>query len=494
MSATPGTTRDRREGVGRIGDTTFWLVDTAGVDGDRIHHLTKSKSELVRKMMEQTLEAVKSADLILLMFDARVGPSMDFKEIARWIRRSSGDDASTLREVLVLANKLEGDRWVHEGSAVMDHLSEVERVGFGEAVPLSAEHGEGIADVAVKIEELKARIREENGVYEEMEPASTEPTEPSERPLQMAVVGRQNVGKSSLVNALLRQERVISGSMPGLTRDAISIEWTWNGRPVQLVDTAGIRKSAQRDTSDNIEDSAVKDAMRALKIADVAVLVLDAEAGIVQRQELAIADAVFREGRSLIVAANKMDLLVDAEYTAQDFAEAVRTQIEARIPKLRRTPVVAMSALHGDDVDKLMPAVFNSRDRWARVVSTGNLNRWLAEVTRGHPPPLHRGRPTKIKYIMQTKGRPPTFLLFCNVDELPLSYLRFLTRNFQDTFAFFGMEIRLAVKKSAENPYSKPKKRGGSGLGGHDARKKRTIKNLKSFGKARIQRRKKRRS
>jgi GTPase len=296
------------------------------------------------------------------------------------------------------------------------------------------------------------------------------------------------------VNALLQQDRVICSPTPGLTRDAIAIEWIYEGRPVQLVDTAGIRRIVKR--ADTIEDLAVQDAMRAMKVADVAVLVLDAQATKLQRQELAIADAVVKEGRALVVVANKQDLLVDAEYTAVQFAKSVREHIEARLPMLRQTPVVAMSSLHGTHVHALMPVVFRARDRWARVVSTGVLNRWLKEVLHSHPPPMQEGRPTKIKYIIQTKGRPPTFLLFCNHTELPVSYVRYLIRNFQDTFEYFGMEVRMSIKKSSqENPYSKHhRRRIGSGLGGKEARTKRNIAALKATGTIKKGRRRRRRT
>ena len=221
-----------------------------------------------------------------------------------------------------------------------------------------------------------------------------------------------------------------------------------------------------------------------MKLADVAVLVLDAQARVIQRQELAIADAVVREGRSLVVVANKMDLIVDADYTPHDFACAVQDQIELRFPMLRKTPVVAMSSLYGDNVYKLMPVVFQARERWARVIPTGMLNRWLEEVLDEHPPPTHNGRTARIKYIIQTKGRPPTFLLFCNVSELPVSYLRYLTRSFQNSFDMFGMEVRLVVKSSAEkNPYSSTKVNKITGIGGWKGRQKRSIDALKRDAK-----------
>ena len=508
----PGTTRDRRESYGRIGGTYFRMVDTAGVDGERIGHLSKvhdaSKGEksLDRSMMEQTLEAAKSADLVLLMFDARVGLTSDLMETARWLRKVEKDTIAKrtwtdeAQHVMVLANKCEGDKWQYDDdSPVMDHLSEATRVGFGEAVPISAEHGEGMADIAIVIEELSEkkraalRLKKDDVIrlpVEGKQPKPDPKEESKEKPLQLAILGRPNVGKSTLVNSLLGQERVIAGATPGLTRDAIMIEWTWNGRPVQLVDTAGIRKITQRSTE--IEDMSVQDANRAMKVADVAVLVLDAQAGNLQRQEMAIADAVVKEGRSLVIAANKMDLIVDREegddnedaYTPEEFAKQVSEEIEGRLPMLRKTPVVPMSSLTGDNVQKLMPVVFKARDRWERTISTGLLNRWLSSVIESHPPPPVEGRTTKIKYVIQTKGRPPTFLLFTNVSELPPPYMRHLMRNFQDTFGMFGMEVRFSVKKSSnKNPYEpEGSKRSGSGLGGKEARKKRMIHALKTKG------------
>jgi GTP-binding protein len=509
VSPIPGTTRDRRECIGRIGNVHFKLVDTAGVDGERISLLKTNKkgndNDIMEKnMMQQTLEAAKQSDLILLMFDAKVGLTQDLAETAQWLRKlgsssvndDSRKDATTSNEikkkVVVLANKLEGDAWLNTVNTednhfpVMDHLTEVLRLGFGEAIPISAEHGEGLADIAILIEDMTNKKRERMGfpISDNEGARGKETVISGEKPLQLAILGRQNVGKSTLVNALLNQDRVISGATPGLTRDSISINWSWNGRPVQLVDTAGIRRMVKRDPSGSIEDMAVRDAMRAMKVADVAVLVLDAEARMLQRQELAIADAVVREGRALIVAANKMDLLVDSEYSKGEYATGVRDQIENRFPMLRNTPVVAMSSLTGESVEDLMPIVFNARDRWAQKIGTGLLNRWVEEVLDAQPPPMQNGRPVRIKYLMQTKGRPPTFLLFCNVEQLPVSYMRYLTRNFQESFQMFGMEVRMAIKKN-DNPFEAKKKssKAGMGLGGVDARKKRTIQQLKTFGR-----------
>lgn len=487
VTPTAGTTRDRRECIGRVGGTTFRLVDTAGVDGEKIDLAfgKQGKYSLDGAMIRQTMEAAKQADLVLLMFDARLGVTSDLAETVRWLRKlSHTGEQQQHREIVILANKLEGDRWASMDSNVLDNLAEVSRAGFGEPIPISAEHGEGMVDVAEIIDKFTQEKRRRLGL-----PLTNEETyeknnkDSREKPLQLAILGRQNVGKSTLVNSLLGEERVIAGDQPGLTRDSISVPWLWKDRPVQIVDTAGIRKMVKRDRSDEIEDLAVLDAMRAMKLADVAVLVLDAQAQYIQRQELAIADSVVREGRALVVAANKMDLIVDGEYTKHDFARAVQEQIEVRFPMLRRTPVVAMSSLLGHNVKKLMPTVFEARDRWAQVMSTGLLNRWLKDVMDEHSPPSQARRATKIKYIIQTKGRPPTFLLFCNVSELPVNYLRYLTRHFQDSFNMFGMEVRLVVKKSDENPYAnKSNKKTFVGIGGWKGRQKRNIAQLKKTG------------
>ncbi|KAL7529798.1 hypothetical protein ACHAXR_003164 [Thalassiosira sp. AJA248-18] len=490
-----GTTRDRRECIGRIGSTFFRLIDTAGVDGEKLDVAfgKKGKTSLDGAMIRQTMEAARSSDLVLLMFDARLGVTSDLAETIRWLRKisnapnpadsESNGDENHHREIVVIANKLEGDRWASMGeNYVLDNLNEVSRAGFGHPIPISAEHGEGMVDIAVIIEKLTREKRLRLGLPEEIE-EKVKNVKSEIKPLQLAILGRQNVGKSTLVNSLLGEERVIAGETPGLTRDSISITWLWKKWPIQIVDTAGIRRGVKRERSNEIEDLAVLDAMRAMKLADVAVLVLDAQARVIQRQELAIADSVVREGRALVVAANKMDLIVDSDYTKTDYANAVQEQIELRYPMLRRTPVIPMSSLHGKNVWKLMPVVLKARERWERVIPTGMLNRWLEEVLDEHSPPMQLGRPTKIKYIVQTKGRPPTFLLYCNVPELPINYLRYMTRSFQDSFDMFGMEVRLVVKKSAENPYAKKSINKTTGVGGWQGRQKRMVASFKRSGR-----------
>eukprot|EP00980_Cylindrotheca_fusiformis_P022261 scaffold9159_cov121-Cylindrotheca_fusiformis.AAC.3 len=420
VSPIANTTRDRRQCWGRIGGTEFALIDTAGVNGDRIQLLGNTKTDkhsLEKSMMSQTVKAAKEADLVLLMWDAKDGISHDLMATARWLRK-----LGMISKVAILANKLEGDSWAYQGSSVMKQLEDASRLGLGEAIPISALQGEGMADIALLIEEKKQQKlvgedTDEQHRTNSLEKGSQEIEET--KPLQMAVLGRQNVGKSTLINTLIQDDRVLTGPTPGLTRDAISIDHVWDNKAVQLVDTAGIRKFTKR-LDESIEDMSVADALRAMKVAEVGVLVLDAQELYIHRQELAICSAIINEGRALVIAANKMDLLeMSSDFSPDDFADGVRKQLEDRIPILRNTPVVPMSCLTAEGVCNLLPVVMDAKNRWSRTVSTGLLNRWLKEVAAGTPPPVIGGIRAKLKYIIQAKGRPPTFLLFCNLGKLP---------------------------------------------------------------------------
>eukprot|EP00977_Amphora_coffeiformis_P011004 scaffold2629_cov152-Amphora_coffeaeformis.AAC.11 len=518
VSPVPGTTRDRREAVARLGDLTFLLIDTAGVDGLRLESWYKGRLEkrtadhddadndYQRPMMEQAVMAAQQASLIFFMFDGRVGLSSDDLETCRWLRRhvlspntgnnnhhkNNSSSGAPPQRVVLLANKLEGTI-LEDNSLYEEFLEEASRAGFGPAIPISALQGDGIADLAVALMEMQQTLG--LGMTGDNDDKSKQKNE-KENPMQMAILGRPNVGKSTLVNALLQEHRVITGSRPGLTRDAIRIPWTWQGQQVQIVDTAGIRKASQRQDPhasaltgrkksdpDLLEDMAVTDALRALRVADVAVLIIDADERTLSRQDLAIANAILEEGRVLVVVANKMDLVIDEEnpedpYTRHDLEKGVRQQLEERFPFLRHTPIIPLDSKSGKNVaNDLMPTVMKAKERWERTISTGMLNRWLAEVVDGQAPPMVNGRPTKLKYILQTKGRPPTFLIYTNTDSLPERY------------------VRLAIKKSTSseggNPYvPSGNKRGGTGLGGREARHDRRMKNLKETGSRRLARRK----
>lgn len=592
VSSVPGTTRDRRECIGRIGDVNFRLIDTAGIDVTRIQYFNKhfnhkkrekkqkksidniyansQEGELEYHMIRQSISATQTADLILLMFDGRSGMTSDFVTTARWLQKHA---SSSKAKVLILANKLEGDKWALPSSVddyvgdsdstnidnswiIMEHIEDASRMGFGDPVLISALHGDGLAEVATIIQQLHSsklshlkEFTQKNLTLPENNTLEGKPLKKrsmqfsqitNENPLQIAILGRQNVGKSTLVNALMNEERVITGSTPGLTRDSITIDWLWNNKyPIKLSDTAGIRKFTQRgNTSSNlfqshsnqvapgqedqsmqnmdeeisereIEDLAVLDAVRAMKTADVGVLVIDGSQRQLTKQDLAIADAVVQEGRCLIIAANKMDLIgISAaennhdsfiqyenthdeeleEYTSEEFANDVRTHVETRLPMLRKTPVVAMSSLYNENVSDLIPLCFEARERWQQKISTGVLNRWLSEVLIERQPPRdsRTGKQIRIKYCIQTKGRPPTFMLFANVDKIEdLGYLRYLQKHFQDSFHMFGMEVRFAIKSSStQNPFDREKnqKSKSLGIGGRAARQKRMVQSLKKHG------------
>mmetsp|Transcript_34489 Transcript_34489/g.79723 ORF Transcript_34489/g.79723 Transcript_34489/m.79723 type:complete len:464 (+) Transcript_34489:899-2290(+) len=437
-------------------------------------------------MAAQTAAAASSADLVLLMFDGRVGLTADFLEACRLLRRTMREGSS----VRLLANKLEGDAWSREESPVLDFLEEASRAGFGDPVPISAQHGEGMAEIAAMIHEAGQQKLERMGMLpsDHILEEGTKQDDKNDacRPLQLAIIGRQNVGKSTLLNALLGEERVISGPSPGLTRDAISVEFMHSdGRVVRLVDTAGIRKISRRDASDTIEDLSVEGSLRALRLAEVILLVVDAASGCLSKTELALADAVVREGRALVVVANKYDLVADA-VSPEEYQSGVAEHVAISLPVLEGTPVVPVGALEGNPHPRdVLDAAFHAKERWERTLSTGLLNRWLSDVLETNPPPtVGAGCRIRIKYVVQTKGRPPTFLLFANVKSLPEHYMRHLRRSFQQTFDMFGMDVRLIMKKSDENrnPFQR-KKRIGTGIGGREARFRRKIAAVVSEGK-----------
>jgi GTPase len=415
---TPGVTRDRREGEGRIADLEFRIIDTAGLE-------EAAPTSLAGRMLAQTEQALAEANVALLVIDAREGITEADRHFADWLRRSG-------KPVVVLANKA-------EGRAAQPGIGEAYRLGLGDPVPISAEHGEGLADL-----------------YERLAPLAdpTSPTTPEpQKGLQLAIVGRPNVGKSTLVNRLIGEERLLCGPEAGITRDAITIDWIWRDRPMRLVDTAGLRRKPRVESK--LEQLSVGDALRAIRFAETVILVMDALQPL-ERQDLAIARLVAQEGRALLLAANKWDAVDDRSA----LMKRLRERLQRSLPQLLGIPVVPVSGLTGFGLDALMAAVSSADEVWNRRVSTADLNRWLAAAQERHPPPLVNGRRLRLRYLTQVNTRPPSFALFASKPgELPDSYRRYLVNELRREFDLPGTPIRLMLRKG-KNPYE-PGRRGG---------------------------------
>ncbi|MEQ8508396.1 MAG: ribosome biogenesis GTPase Der [Rhodospirillaceae bacterium] len=454
----PGVTRDRREGEGHLADLTFRVVDTAGLEDSE-------SGTLEGRMREQTERAVAEADVALMVIDARVGVTPIDEYFADLLRRSS-------TPIILAANKC-------EGNAAQAGLFEAFSLGLGDPIALSAEHGQGLDELfeallpfekeTPKEEQLVASEHRGQGSEADhgapgddmsqvdddsfdddlidLEDGETFEEEDKGRPLQLAIVGRPNTGKSTLVNRLLGEDRVLTGPEPGVTRDAIPIDWDYNGRPVRLVDTAGLRRKAK--VSDVVEKLSALDTLRAVDLAEVVVLVLDADA-ILDKQDLTIASRVIEEGRALVIAVNKWDIASDR----QGSILRLREKLEQSLTQVKGVPTVTLSAKTGHRVTDLMETVFKVHATWNKRIPTAALNKWLDDTTQRHPPPLSKQkRRIRIRYMTQVKARPPTFVMFTSRPvDLPSSYHRYLMNDLRETFDFDGVPLRLFVRKP-DNPY-----------------------------------------
>ncbi|AGH49509.1 MULTISPECIES: ribosome biogenesis GTPase Der [Sphingomonas] len=422
----PGVTRDRREGDATLLGLEFRVIDTAGFEDE-------DPDTLPGRMRRQTEAAVDAADVALFLIDARAGVMPLDEEIARWLR--AGDTP-----VVVLANKAEGK--AGEGG-VLESFA----LGFGDPVPFSAEHGEGLADL---FSALLPYVDREDDAEDEAADDEDEEGRPT-GPLKLAIVGRPNAGKSTLVNRMLGEERMITGPEAGITRDSIAIDWEWtdaegNVRPVRLIDTAGMRKRAR--VQDKLEKLSVADALHAVDFAEVVVLLLDATLGL-EAQDLRIADKVLQEGRALIIALNKWDV---AENPPALF-QGVRTALDEGLAQVKGLPLLTVSAATGRGIDQLLQVAFESRDAWSRRVSTGQLNRWFEKAIEKNPPPAPGGKRIKLRYLTQAKTRPPGFILFgTRVDELPESYRRYLMNGIRRDLGFGAVPVRLTLR-APKNPF-----------------------------------------
>jgi GTPase len=422
---TPGVTRDRREAEGRLGELRFRVVDTAGLD-------TAPAGSLADRMRRQTETAIGDADICLFVIDARAGVTAQDRQFAEIARRSG-------KPVLLIANK-------SEASAGEAGRLEAYELGLGEPIALSAAHGEGLDELYEALRPLIGVPEDESGAEADEEIEEQEEALP-DRPLRLAIVGRPNAGKSTLINTLIGSDRLLTGPEAGITRDAIAVDWEWQGRKVTLWDTAGMRRRAQ--VVNKLEKLSVGDALRAIRFAEVVLLLVDATQPL-EKQDLQIAHMVAEEGRGLVIAVNKWDLVDEPGRQLRDIKEEVQSQLS----QVAGVAIVAMSALSGRGVDKLMPAVFETFRIWNRRVPTAKLNRWLEEQVERHPPPAPGGRRIKLRYMTQANARPPSFVLFSSsAAELPESYLRYLVNGLREAFDLWGTPIRMHLRK-ARNPYA----------------------------------------
>jgi GTP-binding protein len=425
----PGVTRDRREGEARLGDLEFTVIDTAGLDEG-------AKGSLTARMQEQTETAISLADALMFVIDARAGLTPNDRAFADFARRAN-------KPVVLVANKSEGR---HGEIGAMESYA----LGLGDPVQISAEHGEGLSDLYDALRGLMPEPADEGEEFDDDDIIEDEDL--AKRPIRVAIVGRPNAGKSTLINRLLGEERLLTSAEAGTTRDSIAVEITWQGRDFRVFDTAGLRRRSRIE--EKLEKLSVADALRAVRFAEVVVLVMDAQNKF-EEQDLRIADLIEREGRALVIAVNKWDLMGKQS----NLISALRTDADHLLPQVRGMPIVAVSGMMGEGIDRLMSAIEQAYAVWNKRVPTAALNRWFEQAVGANPPPAVSGRRLKLNYITQAKARPPSFILFCSrADAVPQSYLRYLVNSLREFFEIPGTPVRITLREK-DNPFAHKRKR-----------------------------------
>jgi GTPase len=424
----PGVTRDRREGEARLGDLEFTVIDTAGLDEGE-------KGSLTARMQEQTEAAVKLVDALMFVVDARAGLTPTDRAFADLARRAN-------KPVLLLANKSEGK---HGDAGAMEAYA----LGLGDPIPVSAEHGEGMGEL---YQALRALLPAERSAETDEHHDAESGEEKGGRPIRVAIVGRPNSGKSTLINHLLGEERLLTSPDAGTTRDSIAVDIDWKGSRFRVFDTAGLRRRSRIE--EKLEKLSVADALRAVRFAEVVVLLMDAQHRF-EEQDLRIADLIEREGRALVIAVSKWDLIEGKPGQIS----TLRADADHWLPQVAGVPIVAVSGLTGEGVDRLMQAIEKAYAVWNKRVPTSALNRWFEGAISANPPPAVSGRRLKLNYITQTKARPPSFVLFCSrADAVPNSYLRYLTNSVREAFDLPGTPVRITLREK-QNPFAHKRKR-----------------------------------
>lgn len=438
---TPGVTRDWREAPGALFDREFRILDTAGLEDN-------FDNSIQGRMRQQTEAALKQADAALFMIDGRSGVTPLDEHFAQWLRRQK-------MPVILAVNKAENEK------RIASTIGEAYALGLGEPITISAEHGTGMEELYHAIaplmpdeEDLADDDENNDDIPDDIDDIEgnedfefvQEDVDP-EKPLKLAIVGRPNVGKSTLLNAIVHDQRVMTGPEAGITRDAIAVDWEYQGRKFKLVDTAGMRRRSK--VQDNIEKMSVEDSLRAIRLAQIVVLVLDGNA-IFDKQELQIADHIINEGRALVIAVNKWDSVKDKDAARDQIEE----KLEFSLAQIKDVPIVPLSALHGKNVDKVLETALDAYEIWNRRISTGKLNRWLGAMESRNPAPLIGGRQNRLKYIAQIKTRPPTFAIWVSrPDKLPPAYRRYIINGLRKDYDLPGVPIRLLVRRS-KNPFA----------------------------------------